>query len=60
MAEKAQGRGEGETLEESAETTRLRKLTIDAKHSGRSLDWTLQYCSTEDERAFVQRVWNEA
>ena len=47
----------GGSVEVSVDATRLRKITIDAKNSGKTLDWALQYCNTEEERMVVRRVW---
>lgn len=36
----------------------LRKITIDLKLEGKAIDVALQYCRTDEEREFVQRVWD--
>lgn len=48
----------GGTVTVSVDKTKLRKIAIDAKHNGKTLDWVLQYCNTEEEREFVRFVWN--
>ena len=48
----------GGTVEVTVNKTKLTKIAVDAKHSGKTLDWALQYCSTEQEREFVRFVWN--
>ena len=48
----------GGTVTVSVDKTKLRKIAIDAKHNGKTLDWVLQYCDTEEEREFVRFVWN--
>ena len=48
----------GGTVEISVEKTKLRKIAIDAKGEGKTLEWALQYCNTEEEREFVRFVWN--
>jgi hypothetical protein len=48
----------GGSVEVSVDKTRLRTITIDAKHNGKTLDWALQYCNTVEEREFVRFVWN--
>jgi len=47
----------GGSVEVSVEKTKLRKIVIDAKGSGKTLEWALQYCNTEEEREFVRFVW---
>ena len=49
--------GAGGTVEVSVEKTKLRKIAIDAKGEGKTLEWALQYCNTEEERQFVRLVW---
>ena len=48
----------GGTVDVSVDKTKLRKITIEAKHDGKTLDWALQYCNTEAEREYVRYVWN--
>ena len=48
----------GGTVEVTVNKTKLRKIAIDAKGSGKTLDWALQYCNTEEERQFLRYVWN--
>ena len=48
----------GGTVEVTINKTKLRKIVVDAKHDGKTLDWVLQYCNTEEEREFVRFVWN--
>lgn len=48
----------GGTVTVSVDKTKLRKIAIDAKHNGKTLDWVLQYCNTEEEREFARFVWN--
>ena len=47
----------GGSVEVSVEKTKLRKIVVDAKGSGKTLEWALQYCNTEEEREFVRLVW---
>ena len=47
----------GGSIETTTDTTRLREITIEAKGSGKTLEWALQYCKTEEERTVVTRVW---
>ena len=48
----------GGTVKVKVNKTKLRKIAVDAKHDGKTLDWALQYCSTEEEREFMRFVWN--
>lgn len=48
----------GGTVDVSVNRTKLRKIVVDAKGSGKTLEWALQYCDTEEEREFVRYVWN--
>ncbi len=48
----------GGTVDVSVDKTRLRKIVVDAKGSGKTLDWALEYCDTEEEREFVRYIWN--
>ena len=48
----------GGTVEVAINKAELRKIVVDAKHDGKTLDWALQYCNTEEERGFVRFVWN--
>ena len=48
----------GGTVTVSVDKTKIRKIAVDAKHSGKTLDWALQYCNTEEEREFMRFVWN--
>ena len=47
----------GESVEISVEKTKLRKIAIGAKYEGKTLEWALQCCHTEEERQFVRLVW---
>ena len=48
----------GGTVEITVEKTKLREIAIDAKHSGKTLEWALQLCKTEEEREYMRIVWN--
>lgn len=48
----------GGSIEVTIDKTKLRQITIDAKASGKTLDWVLQFCQTDEEREFVRFVWN--
>lgn len=64
MAEKLHGVGIGDledvaggTVEVSIDKTKIRKIAIDAKNSGKTLDWVLQFCKTEEERQYARIIW---